>query len=85
MTKRDPQEPRKPLDNDGLDDEAARRRARRKLLKLAAYSVPVVVGTLTARQASAATCEPNTGCPPNTGCQPNCEPNCGPNICNPSN
>jgi len=52
--------------------------ARRRLLKVVAYTAPAVVGTLmVSNDASAIPQKPS--CPPNTGCQPNC----GPNACNP--
>lgn len=51
--------------------------ARRRLLKVMAYTAPAVVGTLLVSNDALA--QP-TSCPPNTGCQPNC----GPSVCNPS-
>jgi hypothetical protein len=62
--------PGKPAVLDDLDAEAM---ARRKLLRLAAYSVPLVVGTLMIPQAAAASsiCIPNENCSPN---DPYCNP-----------
>ncbi len=59
-----------------LDDAAATRLARRKLLKLGAYAAPLIVGTLAARKAQAATCAP---CGP-AECNPVL---CGPPGCTP--
>jgi hypothetical protein len=53
-------------------DEAARRR----LLKIIAYTAPAVVGTLLVSKDASA--QPSS-CPPNAGCQPNC----GPASCKP--
>lgn len=57
-----------------LDDMEADSTARRKLLKLAAYTVPIIVGTLIAGQAAAASCDPNGLCMPNVNCHPECFP-----------
>jgi len=56
-----------------LDDPDAEAMARRKLLKLAAYTVPIVVGSLLLPQAAAASsiCIPNENCSPN---DPYCNP-----------
>ncbi|KGO34491.1 MAG: hypothetical protein WBN83_09480 [Desulfoprunum sp.] len=56
-----------------LDDFDAEAMARRRLLKLAAYTVPIVVGSLLLPQAAAASsiCIPNENCSPN---DPDCNP-----------
>jgi hypothetical protein len=64
---------------DAADDDL--QRARRRLLKMALYVPPAVIGTLlVGRVALAASCAPNAGCSPN--CAPNatCNPHtpCGP-------
>jgi hypothetical protein len=65
----------------------AEARARRRLLKVTAYSVPLVLGTLlTSRDAlaQASACNPN--CAPKDACNPNCAPRtgCNPQTCNPA-
>lgn len=56
-----------------LDNMEADTIARRKLLKFAAYTVPIVLGTLIIPQAAAASsiCIPNENCSPN---DPYCNP-----------
>jgi len=96
--KRDEGEPKQPeqappAEASSAEDEAVR--ARRRLLKLTAYSAPVVLGTVLlskdalAQQQSCtpATCSPR--CQPRVGCNPNnCPPDgapCGPSNCKPRN
>lgn len=42
----------------GLDDVEATRQARRRLLKMAVYSAPIVIGTFFSQDAEAASCQP---------------------------
>ncbi len=54
-----------------LEQGGADALARRKMLKLAAYTVPAVIGTLATRQAAAGnSCQPWTDCHPNSTCNP---------------
>ncbi len=60
-------------------------RARRRLLGMAKYIPPTIVGIIALQQAG---CQPAPSCGPNTNpCGPNgnpCNPdNCNPNLCNP--
>ncbi|MCI0343535.1 MAG: hypothetical protein L0216_20710 [Planctomycetales bacterium] len=62
------------------DREEARRQARRKLLRLAVYLPPAILGTFAVtRTAEALSCLPAYGCAPNI-CQPN---TCAPDLCQP--
>lgn len=58
--------------------------ARRRLLRVAVYVPPAVLGAVALNQAA---CQPASVCNPNVNCAPvnNCGPNgaCGPNNCNP--
>lgn len=54
------------------DDRSGTDEARRRLLRIAAYTAPAVLATLSmSRKASATT---------SGGCNPNCTPGCGPNV-----
>lgn len=72
-------------------------RARRRLLGMAVYVPPAVLGIISLQQAACqeATCGPSTPCNPGSGCNPDgaacgptsCAPNgggCSPDSCNPS-
>lgn len=80
-----------PAGQDGASAEPVDR-ARRRLLAMAVYVPPTVLGIISLQQAGCqpgpscnpATCTPDTGCPPDTGCTPDtgCSPDTG---CNPDN
>ena len=63
--------------------------ARRRLMRMAVYTPPVVIGIIQLADAGCATascapvqCNPNTQCAPNT-CNPTINP-CAPQNCNPA-
>ena len=71
-------------------------RARRRLLAMAVYVPPTVLGIISLQQAGCqpgpscnpATCPPDSGCAPDTGCPPDtgCAPDtgCNPDSCPPN-
>ena len=64
-------------DSDDPQDDDKVALTRRRLLRIAIYTPPTVIGII---QLNNAGCAPPASCPPNV-CQPNSQ--CGPNTCNP--